>query len=107
MLTTRIAALLVSAFVGAACGDYLTKRWTQSGSVVSLAAAWACYSFVTCLWFVTINERSEIGRVGVVWTICSILATVTMGVFVFGEVMSQTNKVGILLCIVGVIMTSI
>ncbi len=107
MLSGKIFALLGVGFMVAFTGDYLTKRWTQGAGRQFLVAAWTCYFFMSGIWFLVINERSELGRVGLIWSVVCILAAIAMGFFVFGETLTLTNKVGVLLCILGVVLTSL
>lgn len=107
MFSARVYSLMLGAFIVVSIGDYLTKRWVTEGGAVLLSLAWLCYMTVTGLWFLVMREQVEIGRTGVVWTICGILATVMIGLLVFNESLSHANKLGVFLCILGVILTSL
>ncbi len=106
MLSGRIYALLLLGFTVLVAGDYFTKLWTRDYNTGSFAVACACYLAVTAMWFVIISTEPNLGRMGTIWTVCSMLAAVTTGVCFFGEYLSTTNRIGIFLCILGVILTS-
>lgn len=107
MFSAEIYLLLSAAFVIVAGGDYLTKRWTSGHGEVYLATAMACYMVVSCIWFMVIKRQPELGRIGVIWTTSAMVASVLIGLVFFDESMDLTNKFGVLLCILGVVLTSL
>lgn len=107
MFPSKVYALLALAFGVVAVGDYLTKRWTQGAGQLTFLSAWLCYTIVSGIWFLVMREQPTLGRVGVVWTTAAMVASVFIGVVFFSEALSPTNKLGVLLCILGVILTSV
>jgi drug/metabolite transporter (DMT)-like permease len=99
--------LIAAAAVVVGLGDYLTKRAVTGGGPELYAYAWLCYALVPLAWLTVMSTRQHLGKTGVIWTVGGMLLSVSVGHFVFGETMSVTNKVGVLLCIVGVVMTSL
>lgn len=87
-------------------GDYFSKMWTVTKNTKHVLIAYASYCLVSVLWLCLLNENKDLGKSSVLWIIGGMLASVSLGIFVFGESLSWQNKTGILLSILGIILVS-
>jgi multidrug transporter EmrE-like cation transporter len=58
-------------------------------------------------WFGLIKLNGNVGRSTVIWCVGGIAVALLIGSVVFGERLTLYNKIGVGLCLIGVVLTSI
>jgi multidrug transporter EmrE-like cation transporter len=99
------AWLLASAsFVGA--GDYLAKKFGTHPSFIAAAVTLGTYSMGTMCFLPVLLHKNELARMGMIWYILSMLATVVIGICVFHEILTVRQWTGLVLAGTGLVLLS-
>ncbi len=83
--------------------DIFLKQWTIANKLPTLLIGLVIYALGTLLWALALRHQNLANAI-VVFTIFNLIAVVLVGVYYFGEQISLTNKLGILLGIVSMIL---
>ena len=97
--------LIISALCFAA-GEYFSKDWANTRTGVSMFMSFLSYMIGVAVWFPAIAQKNHLAIVGTIWSILSLLATITIGVIVFKERLSTMGWVGIAFALVSVALLS-
>lgn len=101
-----IVALLISTEIIVAIGDVAAKRWAL-GSLVSLAGCLAlvCYVAVSMGWLVLLRcNGAQLGRSATLWAGTGVMIPVLVGRFYFGEPVSWSGWLGLVLTSAGLVL---
>ena len=90
-----------------AVGEYFSKKFGLQPSLTLAACVLLSYNIGTLLWLPAIVQNNQLSIVGAMWSVMSLLATVLIGVLIFGEHLSTTAIIGILLGFISVFLLSI
>ncbi len=97
--------LLISAlFVGA--GDFLAKKFGMHPTAGAAVIAVAVYSVGTITWLPVLLKHNELARMGMIWYVLTMIATVVIGVGVFHEALLVRHWAGIVLAVAGLVLLS-
>ena len=107
LLSIHYLVWLVISSVFFAWGEYFSKRFGLTPSVHLVLMIFLVNAFCTLTWLVAIVQRNELGVVGVIWSVLSMLVTVLVGVIVFGERPSIVGIAGIIMAMIAVVLLSI
>jgi len=87
-------------------GEYLSKKF-------AINPGWALFTLFIIVdligaaaWIPAIFERSQLSITGVIWSVVSLIATVLIGILVFGERLNLIQSIGIAAGIVCVVLLS-
>jgi multidrug transporter EmrE-like cation transporter len=87
-------------------GEYLSKSWVLSPRPLILFALTISYMTGVIFWLPALKQRPELAITGTLWSVITLLITVAMGVFLFGESISSKQILGILFAIAAVVLLS-
>lgn len=98
---------LVISAIFFAVGEFLSKKFALSPklSLVILVAVVDVIS--TLLWLPAMLNRNMLSTTGTMWSILSLVATVLIGVLLFGEKLSVIDTIGIITAFVAIVLLSI
>ena len=89
-----------------AFGEFLSKEF-------ALNPGWKFFIFFMIIntisaaaWIPAIFEKNQLSITGVIWSIVSLIATVTVGILIFHERLTPTQTVGLVFGFVAVILLS-
>ena len=91
--------LLISA-VWFTAGEYLSKRWGMQPSLRFAVLVVAVYAVGTFAWLPALLHKNQLALMGTLWLVLATVATVGVGVLVFGEQLSVLQWVGVGLALV-------
>ncbi|MDD5623771.1 MAG: hypothetical protein PHI23_03615 [Candidatus Peribacteraceae bacterium] len=93
-----IVWLLLSALFFA-CGEYLSKQWGMDPRFSVAFAVVAVDAIGTFLWLPAILHKNQLAIMGTAWLLIGTLATVSVGIFFFGETLTTGQWTGIVLAV--------
>lgn len=95
--------LVISALL-AAIGDYYSKRWALHPTYGLGVAVVLLYTLCSVAWLPALFQRNELARMVVMWLTLSMIAGVAIGSLLFGEKLTTTHWVGIVLAGIGMML---
>ena len=98
--------LIISALFFAV-GEFLSKKFALSPKFSYVALLLIAYSIGVLAWLPAILQRNSLSVVGTMWSVLSLLATITIGVLIFGEKISMVGIAGIIAAIIAIVLLSI
>lgn len=87
-----------------AVGEYLSKRWALAPSWQMTAAVIAVDVFATTLWLPALFHRNQLAIVGLMWLLLGTILTLSIGLFVFKEVLTWTQWAGMGFALVALVL---
>ena len=90
-----------------AVGEYFSKKFGLAPGWLYVGCVLASYIMGTLFWLPAIIQNNQLSIVGAMWSVMSLLATVLIGVLIFGEHLSTLAIAGIVLGFVSVFLLSI
>ena len=90
-----------------ATGEFLSKKFALNPNITLVVMILLVYSVSVLLWLPAILQKNQLSVVGTIWSVLSLLITVLIGVLIFGEKLSFTGLIGIILAFVAIIFLSI
>jgi drug/metabolite transporter (DMT)-like permease len=85
-------------------GEYYSKKWADNSTAFNLAMLFVTYILGACAWLPAIKETKLLAVTGMFWLLFAIFAAVGLGVFVFGEKLSVTQVIGVVLAVIACIL---
>ena len=105
MIPFWVWIVISSIFFG--LGEFLSKKF-------ALNPGWALFltflivdTISASAWIPAIFEKSQLSTTGVIWSIVSLLATVTIGVLAFNEKLTLIQSAGIVMGLISVTLLSL
>lgn len=89
-----------------AIAEYLSKKWvvTQQNWLAALAVVgYACNAV---FWFPALKNHGSLTVLGSIYAVCYVLATVVIGMTVFGETVTTRQCLGIVFALIAVSLLS-
>jgi drug/metabolite transporter (DMT)-like permease len=83
-------------------GEYYSKIYANTGRNLVLFFALLAYMFTTCFWFPSLKNNNQLIIMTVIWDIAYILVGFVLGFFVFHEVLSVRQWIGVGLSIISI-----
>ena len=83
-----------------AVGEYVSKRWANSGDARLIAVMVAAYALGSLAWAPIIRQRNELALMGMLWMLVASACTLALGVLVFKEQLSGLQWLGVVLALV-------
>src|SRR5258706_1582762 len=93
------AWLFISAS-GFTLGEYISKKWAQQPSARGAAVVVLTYAISTLAWLPVLLHKNQIALMGTLWLLLATVATIGVGLFVFGEQLTALQWVGVGLALV-------
>ena len=85
----------------------MSKKFALSPRFMYVALILAAYILGTLAWLPAILQKNSLSIVGTMWSVLSLLATVSIGILIFKEKLSMIGIVGIIIAIIAVVLLSI
>jgi multidrug transporter EmrE-like cation transporter len=85
-----------------ACGEYASKIYAMQQTPTRLLLLFFAYNAGVVLWIPAIVETNKLAIIGAIWSVLSLFATVMIGVLLFGEQLTPSNWVGVVLAAIAV-----
>ena len=85
-------------------GEYLSKRWVLSPSWPLAVAVVLVDLLATSLWLPALFHRNQLAIVGLMWLLLGAVMTLSIGLFVFKEMLTWTQWAGIACAMVALIL---
>jgi multidrug transporter EmrE-like cation transporter len=87
-----------------AVGEFLSKKFALGPrwSIVILLVFIDVFSVLT--WLPAILQKNQLSIVGTIWSVLSLLLTVTIGVIIFGEKLNYLSIAGIITAIIAIVL---
>jgi multidrug transporter EmrE-like cation transporter len=95
LLTIPAMAWLVLSALFFAFGEFLSKKFSLAPSLPYVLSIIAVYALGTLAWLPAILQKNQLSIVGAIWSVLSLLATVLIGVLIFGEKLNGISITGI------------
>jgi multidrug transporter EmrE-like cation transporter len=107
LLSIPYIVWLVLSAICFAIGEYFSKKFGLSPSYVLVACILASYIVGTLFWLPAIVQNNQLSIVGAIWSVMSLMATVLIGVLIFGEQLNALSLAGIFLGAIAIFLLSI
>ena len=98
--------LIISALFFAV-GEFLSKKFALSPRFIYVALILVAYILGTLAWLPAILQKNSLSIVGTMWSVLSLLATVSIGILIFKEKLSVMGIIGIIMAVIAIIFLSI
>jgi len=98
--------LILSALLFA-FGEYLSKKFALAPSFSYVALIVFIYALGTLAWLPAILQKNQLSIVGAIWSVMSLLATVLIGVIIFGEHLNALAVAGLVLGFLAILLLSL
>ena len=95
LLSIPATAWLVLSALCFAFGEFLSKKFALAPSWAYVGAIVCVYMFGTLTWLPAILQKNQLSITGAIWSVMSLLATVLIGILLFGERLSPLDIIGI------------
>ena len=108
-LILKIPAIiwLVISAIFFAFGEFLSKKFALAPSITYVFIIIAIYTLGILAWLPAILIKNQLSITGTIWSVLSLMATILIGVLIFGEKLNTIGIIGIIFAIVAVILLSI
>lgn len=90
-----------------AFGEYLSKKFALAPSFSYVALIVGIYALGTLAWLPAILQKNQLSIVGAIWSIMSLVATVLIGVTIFGEHLNGLAIAGLVLGFLAILLLSL
>jgi probable blue pigment (indigoidine) exporter len=90
-----------------ASGEYLSKRWGMNPSFGFALIVVVTYAFGTFAWLPALLHKNQLAIMGTLWLVFAIVATISIGVLVFGEKLNLMQWIGVFLALASLILLNL
>ncbi len=88
-------------------GEFLSKKFALNPRATMVVIILVVYSLGVLAWLPAILQKNQLSIVGAIWSVMSLLATVLIGVLIFGEKLTVIGIIGIILAFLAVALLSL
>ncbi|MDO8667526.1 MAG: hypothetical protein Q7K35_00305 [bacterium] len=88
-------------------GEFFSKKFALNPKALLVVGILAIYSLGVLAWLPAILQKNQLSIVGAIWSVMSLLATVLIGVLIFGERLSIVGILGVVAAFVAVALLSL
>ncbi len=89
-----------------ALGEYLSKLWGDNPSWRGALLVVAAYAVGTLGWLPALLHKNQLAVMGTAWLLLATVATVVIGVFVFGEALNRAQWTGVVFATISLFLLS-
>ena len=90
-----------------AIGEYVSKRWALQGGWHLVVIMTLAYGLGSLAWLPIIKAKTELARMGMMWMVVASVTTVAIGIIVFGEKLTGTQWLGVVLAVVSMLLIGV
>ena len=88
-------------------GEYLSKHFALAPSINMASLVVVIYSLGVLAWLPAIFQKNQLAITGTIWLLLGLAATVSIGLFVFGERLSILQIIGLVFAFISVALLSL
>lgn len=88
-------------------GEFLSKKFAISPNLSWVILIILSYTLGTLAWLPAILQKNSLSIAGTIWSVLSLLATVAIGVLIFGEKINAFGITGMILAIASIVFLTI
>lgn len=88
-------------------GEFFSKKFALNPRAIFVAYILLMYIIGTLAWLPAILQKNQLSIVGAIWSVLSLLATVLIGVLIFGERLSTIGILGVIAAFVAIVLLSL
>jgi len=88
-------------------GEFLSKKFALNPKISLVVLILIIYSLGVLAWLPAIMQKNQLSIVGAIWSVMSLLATVLIGLLIFGEKLNVIGIIGIVAVMVAVALLSL
>ncbi|MEI8174772.1 MAG: hypothetical protein WCG28_02370 [bacterium] len=107
LLSINYIVWLVLSALFFAVGEFLSKKFALNPRFIYVILILIVYSFGTLAWLPAILQKNSLSIAGTIWSVLSLLATILIGVLIFGEKLSLIGIIGVCMAIIAVVLLSL
>ena len=107
VLSVNYIVWLILSALFFAVGEFLSKKFALSPKFSFVILILVAYILGTLAWLPAILQKNQLSIVGVIWSVLSLLATVSIGVLIFHEKLSTVGIAGIFAAVIAIVLLSI
>lgn len=107
LLSINYILWLVLSALFFAVGEFLSKKFALGPRLFYVVLILCAYTLGTLAWLPAILQKNSLSIAGAIWSVMNLLATVLIGVLIFGEKLSALGIIGIFTAFVAIILLSI
>lgn len=97
--------LLAMVFYG--FGEYYAKIYANTDNFRFAFVAWVGYSLNALLFFPAIKAYNSLSILGTIWNLSYVIITICIGIFIFGEHLTNIQLLGIFFGIMSIVFLSV
>lgn len=98
---------LILSALSFAGGEYASKKFALSPSTAYVVLTILLYAGSSLFWLPAILKTNQLALTGILWLLLAMIATIGMGVFMFGEPLLWYHWVGIIFAGLAIILLAI
>lgn len=95
---------LILSALSFAAGEYASKKFALSPSGTSVLLTILLYAGSSLFWLPAILKTNQLALTGILWLLLAMIATVGMGVLMFGEPLLWYHWIGIIMAIFAIVL---
>jgi multidrug transporter EmrE-like cation transporter len=99
-------AWLISSALFFALGEYFSKLWGNTPSLKGAVYVVVAYAFGSIFWLPALLHKNQLAIMGTAWLLLATVATAVIGVFIFGESLTNLQWVGLGLAAAAILLLS-
>ena len=106
LLSVNYIFWLVASALFFAVGEFWSKKFALEPKIYYVVFILLAYCVGTLFWLPAIMQKNQLSIVGTIWSVMSLLATVSIGVLIFKEKLSLIGVLGIVFAFISIILLS-
>ena|SRR3989338_3018869 len=107
ILSVNYIVWLVVSALFFAVGEFFSKKFALNPRVIYVVYVLSAYIFGTLAWLPALLQKNQLSIVGAIWSVMSLLATISIGIIIFGEKLNTIGIIGIVLAFTSIILLSL
>ena len=107
LLSIHYLVWLVLSALFFAVGEFLSKKFALDPKFSWVALILSAYILGTLAWLPAILQKNQLSIVGTIWSVLSLLATVSIGLIIFHEKLGLLGILGIITAAIAIVLLSI
>ena len=84
--------------------DIFSKNWAMKGGWILATGALAAYLLANTFWLFALRNGSGLGKGAVIFSICSAVIAIMLGVFIYNEHITKLQYLGVFLGIISLVL---
>lgn len=89
------------------CGEIFAKWFANSPSPKNAILAMLFYTLNTACFLPALTKFNSLSILGTIWSVCYVIITITIGVFIFHEPLTTIKIIGLIFGLISIILLSL